>query len=295
LARALGMGVDELADTLVKQDQLNKLTVGARIENERNVKLAEMERTEREKTAQNIENLKKTFFSFTNGPIATVIKGFNSVMEGINNSPMLKSIIGFAGGAAALLALGAGLTGAIRLLFGVFKKGAIPVTIVGTSGISSSSGGGSIGGGGTSGGTGIGGNLKNLFKGGRAGKVARGRTLQTLGKGVQYNNATGALDPGASNSDGSLVSGSADNIRWEIQNVNNQLGTFTLLVRQGNDNTNNPIVLETFTNLNLDPASDNYIEKVIGNQFMTVGTDSSTGVSYTYLQGTYPNRSNYIT
>jgi len=181
LARALGMGVDELADTLVKQDQLNKLTVGARIENERNVKLAEMERTEREKTAQNIENLKKTFFSFTSGPIAAVIKGFNNIMEGINGSPILKSIVGFAGGAAALLALGAGLTGAIRLLFGVFKKGAIPVTVVGTSGISDNSGG--IGGG-TSGGTGIGGNLKNLFKGGRAGKVARGRTLQTLGKGL---------------------------------------------------------------------------------------------------------------
>jgi phage tail sheath protein FI len=127
-------------------------------------------------------------------------------------------------------------------------------------------------------------------------------TLKTLGKGALFNNAAGQLSPyltgsaSASyiNPDGSLVSGSADNVRWEIQNVNSQLGTFTLLVRQGDDNTNNPIVLETFTNLNLDPASDNYIEKVIGNQFMTVGTDSSTGVSYNYLQGTYPNRSNYV-
>ena len=122
-------------------------------------------------------------------------------------------------------------------------------------------------------------------------------TLATLGKGVTYNNAavlTSALTGGASyiNSDGSLVSGSADNLRWEIQNVNNAQGTFTLLVRQGNDSTNNPIILETFNNVSLDPNSPNYIEAVIGNQFTTVGTDGST--SYIYKQGTYPNRSNYL-
>lgn len=119
-------------------------------------------------------------------------------------------------------------------------------------------------------------------------------TLTTLGKGVAYNSATGAADPGAQNSDGSLVSGSLDNLRFQITNVNTALGTFTLLVRQGNDNTNNQIILETFNNLSLDPTSDNYIEKVIGNQYVTVATDSSTGVSYNYLQGTFPNRSNYI-
>lgn len=119
-------------------------------------------------------------------------------------------------------------------------------------------------------------------------------TLTTLGKGVTYNNATGAADPGAQNSDGSLVSGSSDNLRFQIANVNSALGTFTLLVRQGDDNANNQIILETFTNLSLDPKSENYIEKVIGNQFVTVATDSSTGVSYNYFQGTFPNRSNYV-
>jgi hypothetical protein len=119
-------------------------------------------------------------------------------------------------------------------------------------------------------------------------------TLTTLGKGITYNNATGAADPGAQNSDGSLVSGSVDNVRFEIANVNTALGTFTLLVRQGNDSTNNQIILETFTNLSLDPKSENYIEKVIGNQFVTVATDSSTGTSYNYFQGTFPNRSNYV-
>lgn len=118
-------------------------------------------------------------------------------------------------------------------------------------------------------------------------------TLTTLGKGVLYNNATGSADKGLSNSDGSLVSGSADNIRWEISNLNNALGTFSIVVRQGNDSTNNKTILETF-NVSLDPKSENYIESVIGNQYVSVATDSSTGVSYNYLNGTFPNRSNYI-
>ena len=126
-------------------------------------------------------------------------------------------------------------------------------------------------------------------------------TLHTLGEGAMYNNAAGQLSPyltgsaSASyiNSDGSLVSGSADNLRWEIQNVNNNLGTFTLLVRQGNDNTNNPIILETFSNLSLDPNSPNFIEAVIGSQYRTLLTDSDQN-KYVGTVGTYPNNSNYI-
>lgn len=119
-------------------------------------------------------------------------------------------------------------------------------------------------------------------------------TLKTLGKGTIYNNASSLL-PGTGNtylnSDGSLVSGSADNIRWEIANVNNALGSFSVIIRQGDDNTNSKAILETF-NVNLDPNSDNYIEKVIGNQYVTVGTDGTT--SYNYVNGEYPNASNYV-
>jgi len=124
-------------------------------------------------------------------------------------------------------------------------------------------------------------------------------SIVTLGKGVMYNNAAGqfsatASNAGYNNSDGSLVSGSSDNVRWEISNRNTALGTFTLSIRQGDDNTNNKTVLETFNNVSLDPNSDNYIEKVVGNQYVSVATDSSTGTSYNYLNGTFPNRSNYI-
>lgn len=122
-------------------------------------------------------------------------------------------------------------------------------------------------------------------------------TLTTLGRGAMYNNATSSNHPllGGNtyqNSDGSLVSGSADNLRWEISNINPTLGTFTVSIRQGDDNNNNKTILETFNNVSLDPNSDNYIASVIGDQVQAFATD---GTSY-YLNttGSYPNRSNYI-
>ena len=116
-------------------------------------------------------------------------------------------------------------------------------------------------------------------------------TLETLGEGIIFNNSTAVTDPGAQNSDGSLVSGSADNLRWEVSNISNSQGTFSLSIRQGDDNTKSKTILETFNNLSLDPNSSNYIESVIGNQTSTV----VTGVDGTYIRtsGEYINRSKY--
>ena len=114
---------------------------------------------------------------------------------------------------------------------------------------------------------------------------------ETLGEGIIFNNSTAVTDPGAQNSDGSLVSGSADNLRWEVSNISNSQGTFSLSIRQGDDNTKSKTILETFNNLSLDPNSSNYIESVIGNQTSTV----VTGVDGTYIRtsGEYINRSKY--
>ena len=118
-------------------------------------------------------------------------------------------------------------------------------------------------------------------------------SLKTIGKGVIYNNATGSNpDTAVHNSDGSLVSGSADNLRWEISNINNAKGTFSLVVRRGDDSAKQKILLETFNDLSLDPNSENYIERVIGNQYKTKSTDGD--VTYIDTVGEYPNRSNYI-
>jgi hypothetical protein len=115
-------------------------------------------------------------------------------------------------------------------------------------------------------------------------------TLATLGKGSIFNNSTGTADPGAQNVDGSLVSGSADNLRWEITNVNNAKGTFTLLVRRGDDNTSNKVVLETWNNLSLDETSDNYISSVIGDQEQNY----NPGENYIATSGSTPNKSRYV-
>ncbi len=90
----------------------------------------------------------------------------------------------------------------------------------------------------------------------------------------------------------SLPSGSANNVRWEIAAPNTSSGTFTLLIRRGDDTANNPVVLETWSNLSLDPNQSNYIEKVIGNQTYNVRTDGST--YYLQVTGSYKVNSRYV-
>jgi phage tail sheath protein FI len=110
--------------------------------------------------------------------------------------------------------------------------------------------------------------------------------LKTISEGVIMNSSS-SLD-----SSGSLESGSSDNIRWEITNPSTSSGTFDLLVRRGDDNTNNRIVLETWTGLSLDPKSDNYVARVIGDQVENFnGNTSDPQVTIT---GSYRNASRYI-
>ena len=117
--------------------------------------------------------------------------------------------------------------------------------------------------------------------------------LETLSKGTLLNNATGSNpDTAVHNSDGSLNLGSSDNLRWEVSNVNDTTGTFTLLVRRGDDSTKSKIILETFNDLSLDPNSENYIERVVGNQTKSKSTDGE--VTYITTVGEYVNRSRYL-
>jgi len=109
-------------------------------------------------------------------------------------------------------------------------------------------------------------------------------TLETISEGTIMNSSS-SLDVS-----GSLASGSADNIRWEIISPNTSSGTFGLLIRQGNDNTNNKIVLESYTNLSLDPKSPNYISTIIGDYCYNYNA-SNVQIE---LSGSYPNASRYV-
>ena len=108
--------------------------------------------------------------------------------------------------------------------------------------------------------------------------------FKTISQGTIMNN-TGSMD-----ASGSLTSGSIDNIRWQILNNDTSSGTFSLLIRQGNDNTNTPVVLETWTNLSMDPTAPNYVSKIIGDQYKQYNSvDNQVEVL-----GTYPNASRYV-
>lgn len=113
--------------------------------------------------------------------------------------------------------------------------------------------------------------------------------LETLSVGTIMNNNQGA----SSATNGILPSGSASNIRWQITQADSASGQFTLLIRRGDDYTANQTVLETWTNLSLDPNQNNYIAYVIGDQTQNVAFDSD-GQAYLEITGSYPNASNYV-
>ena len=112
-------------------------------------------------------------------------------------------------------------------------------------------------------------------------------TLKTFGEGDVMNSE------GPVGTDSLLVSGSSDNIRYEISTINRKKGTFTLSIRKGNDIQKRKQVIETFTNVTLDPNSANFIGKAVGDQFNEIKTDEN-GKPYLQLTGDFSNKSKNI-
>ena len=81
----------------------------------------------------------------------------------------------------------------------------------------------------------------------------------------------------------------------------NGFGTFTVEIRKVNttniknspyssdDTDSRPEIVETYTNVNLDPVSPNYISRIIGDRYQT--TDANGKV---FVNGDYPNISKYV-
>lgn len=127
---------------------------------------------------------------------------------------------------------------------------------------------------------------------GSAAQLASGSTSASFTiESKYYGEGNNNLSP--TSSLGALTSGSASNVRWEISNVDYTKGTFTLLVRRGDDNNSVKNILETWSNLSLDPQQPNFISRVIGDEkpVYTVDNDSKAYVSIT---GNFAGGSEYI-
>jgi hypothetical protein len=125
-------------------------------------------------------------------------------------------------------------------------------------------------------------------------ETAKAFVLETISEGIVMNNTfpAGSDNSSTESPGGTLASGSADNIRWQITSVNTSSGVFSIAIRRGNDTANRPVVLEQYNNINLDPFSPNYISRAIGDLTSNVVTEGAD----TFLQesGSFRNISSYV-
>ena len=88
----------------------------------------------------------------------------------------------------------------------------------------------------------------------------------------------------------------ARNLKVSIEDIafsNNKFedyGTFTVKIRSAQDNDGEPVVLETFEGLNLNPESANYIARQIGDKYVAWDTESAMNREY----GQYDNMSKFV-
>jgi hypothetical protein len=179
-AKALGMSADELADSLVKQKQLDSLDKqeasalkkkiedlkaagqvekAAELEKQvlagKSVALADQEMANSEKMAESAEKLKQSFMQFMVGPVSKAMNFFSGIMEAISSSKILSALaggVGLAATAAGILLMGKGIINAFRSPRG--SNPAKPMFVEdisggGGGGSYSTSGSGGSGGGGT--------------------------------------------------------------------------------------------------------------------------------------------------
>lgn len=106
---------------------------------------------------------------------------------------------------------------------------------------------------------------------------------------VEYN-LFGIGSINAGDSSNTLIKISIQDIRRSVNESQYEYGTFTLVVRDFYDNDRNPVVLETFSNLTLDPESPNYVCRRIGDKFQVWNKTDKKFNEF----GEYDRQSNYI-
>jgi hypothetical protein len=89
---------------------------------------------------------------------------------------------------------------------------------------------------------------------------------------------------------GALVSGSKFNFHYEITGTDTTTGTFNVLIRKGDDKSSNKVILEQWSQLSMDPNSNNYVSAVIGDTSFTYDSTNN----YVKSSGNYTNKSQFI-
>ena len=112
-------------------------------------------------------------------------------------------------------------------------------------------------------------------------------TLTSLNDGEILNSN------GPTGTNGIFASGSKDNFKFEVTSVNNTKGSFNLLIRRGDDTDKRKSIIEQYNNLTLDPNSNNFISKVIGDQSVTL-RDSGGTDPFLQMSGSFVNKSKYV-
>jgi hypothetical protein len=79
------------------------------------------------------------------------------------------------------------------------------------------------------------------------------------------------------------------NVKAAGEDGSTDYSTFTVTIRSFSDTDRRKVVLETFNNVNLDPASPNYIARRIGDRYFTISSDGKINEF-----GDYTPRSKYV-
>jgi hypothetical protein len=79
------------------------------------------------------------------------------------------------------------------------------------------------------------------------------------------------------------------NVKAAGEDGSTDYSTFTVTIRRGDDTDKRKTVMETFNNVNLDPASPNYIARRIGDRYLTIDNNGKITEN-----GDYSNKSKYV-
>ena len=128
-------------------------------------------------------------------------------------------------------------------------------------------------------------------------------TSQDMGSGALSLFRFHALSDGVGGYEPTNLDCPPERIKISIRNIKkskstvpgaSQYGRFDVWVRDLHDNDMDVFTFEKWPDLTLDPTSDRYIARVIGDQRLYFNFDRDLGAQKLVLEGKYPNKSNLI-